>query len=163
MKNLKQLLKQPLRAVSSSVVVFMFIVALLGFSDAAYLTVEHYRGVVPPCTLTSDCDLVLTSSYAVVAGIPVALLGTLYYLAILVGLFAYLDTKKTAIIKWTLLFTIFGLLASFGLIYVQVFVLYSYCMYCIISATVSTVLFISAMEVIEKYRIIDIDEEYYVK
>jgi uncharacterized membrane protein len=163
MKNLKQLFRQPLRAVPSSVVVFMFIVALLGFSDAAYLTVEHYRGVVPPCTLTSDCDLVLTSSYAVIAGIPVALLGTIYYLAILVGLFAYLDTKKTAIIKWTLLGTIFGLLASFGLIYVQVFVLYSYCMYCIGSAIVSTILFITAMEVIEKYRIIDIDDEYYVE
>ncbi len=141
----------------------MLAVALIGFADATYLTIEHFRGVIPPCTLTADCDLVLTSSYAIFLGIPVALIGTFYYLAILVGLFAYLDTKKTAILKWTLLFTIFGLLVSFSLIYIQVFVLYSYCIYCIGSALISTILFISAMEIIEKYGIIDIDDEYYVK
>lgn len=163
MKNLKQLLKQPLKAVPTSAVVFMFIVALIGFADATYLAIEHFRGVIPPCTLTADCDLVLTSDYAVVFGIPVALLGALYYFIILIGLFAYLDTKKTEIIKWTLLLTIFGLLVSFSLIYIQVFVLYSYCVYCIGSALISTILFITAMEVIEKYRIIDIDNEYYIK
>ncbi len=141
----------------------MFIVALIGFADATYLTIEHFRGVIPPCSLTADCDLVLTSSYAIVFGIPVALVGALYYLLTLIGLFAYIDTKNTALLKWTLLFTIFGLLASFALIYIQVFVLYSYCMYCIGSALVSTILFITAMEVIEKYRIIDINDEYYIK
>ncbi len=132
----------------------MFIIALIGFADATYLTIEHFRGVIPPCTLTADCDLVLTSSYSVLFGIPVSLLGTLYYLAILVGLFAYLDVKKTVILKWTLLLTIFGLLTSFCLIYIQVFVLYSYCMYCMISALISTVLFIAAMETIDRYKII---------
>ena len=163
MKHLKQLLKRPLKAVPNSVIIFMLVVALIGFADATYLTIEHFRGVIPPCTLTADCDLVLTSSYAVVLGIPVALLGALYYFTMLVGLFAYLDTKKTVILKWTLLLTIFGLLASFSLIYVQVFVLYSYCTYCIASALVSTILFITAMEIIEKYGIINIDDEYYVE
>lgn len=155
MKNLKQLLKQPLKAVPSSIIIFLLIVALIGFVDASYLTIEHFRGVIPPCTVTSDCGLVLTSSYSVIYGMPMSLLGAIYYLTILVGLFAYLDTKNAKILKWTLLITIFGLLASLSLIYVQVFVLYSYCLYCIISATVSVVLFISAMEVLEKYRMIE--------
>jgi uncharacterized membrane protein len=163
MKNLKQLLKQPLKAVPIRTVLFMFVFALIGFIDAAYLTIEHFRGIIPPCSLTADCDLVLTSSYSVIFGIPVALFGALYYLVILVGLFSYLDTKRTAFLKWTLLITIFGLLASFCLIYIQVFVLYSYCTYCIGSALISTILFIMAMEIIEKYKIIDVNDEYYIK
>ena len=51
--------------VSTGAVVFLFIVALIGFADASYLTVEHYRNVIPPCT-TSGCETVLTSSYSTI-------------------------------------------------------------------------------------------------
>jgi uncharacterized membrane protein len=129
----------------------MFVVALVGFIDATYLAVEHYQGVIPPCTVTAGCELVLTSSYAAIFGIPVSLLGALYYLAILAGLFAYLDFRKTIILNCTFLFTIFGLLASLWFVYLQIFVIHSYCTYCLGSALTSAILFVTAALAFPKY------------
>ena len=134
-------------------VVAVLIVAVLGFADAAYLTIEHYRGVVPPCTVVSGCETVLTSAYSIVAGVPVSLLGTLYYLVIAVGVFAYIDTKKTNILKWTLSLTIFGLLMSLWFIFVQGFILEAWCLYCLGSAASSIALFILASVVFKKFQI----------
>jgi uncharacterized membrane protein len=55
--------------------------AIVGASIAAYLTFVHYAHSSPICT-TGGCEKVQHSSYATLAGIPVALLGLLAYLAI---------------------------------------------------------------------------------
>jgi uncharacterized membrane protein len=56
--------------------------AVVGGAIAAYLTVVHYAHVSPICT-TGGCEKVQKSSYAEVAGIPVALLGLVAYAAVL--------------------------------------------------------------------------------
>jgi len=56
--------------------------ALVGTAVAAYLTYVHYAHVSPICT-TGGCEKVQTSSYAKLAGVPVALLGLIAYVAIL--------------------------------------------------------------------------------
>ena len=55
--------------------------AVVGATIAAYLTYVHYADVAPICT-TGGCEKVQRSSYAKIAGVPVALLGLLAYLAI---------------------------------------------------------------------------------
>ncbi len=56
---------------SNAIVIVMFIAALVGFADSAFLTAEHVRGIIPPCTL-GGCEGVLTSRYASIGGfIPV--------------------------------------------------------------------------------------------
>jgi uncharacterized membrane protein len=134
-------------------------VALVGFADAALLTVEHYRGVIPPCT-TAGCDLVLTSPYSSILGIPVSLLGALYYLAIAVGAFVYLESRHgrgeiaahhSAILKWALLATVLGLLMSIWFTAAQVFIIHSYCLYCLGSAATSTTLFVIGWIILKKH------------
>ena len=147
MMNFKQLYRQPLRTVPISLIVILFLVALIGFADSSYLTLEHYQGRIPPCTTTANCDLVLTSSYSSIAGLPVALLGSIYYLLILIGLFAYFESRNINILKSTLLFTVAGLLASMVFVFIQVFLLRSYCQYCLLSALTSTILFAGAMHI----------------
>lgn len=56
--------------------------ALVGGGIAAYLTVVHYAHTAPIC-VNSGCETVQKSKYAELAGIPVALLGLLGYLAII--------------------------------------------------------------------------------
>ncbi len=56
--------------------------ALAGSAVAAYLTFVHYAHTSPICT-TGGCEKVQHSSYATLAGVPVALLGLLAYIAIL--------------------------------------------------------------------------------
>jgi len=148
---------RPLTKVSSAAVVLLFVVALLGFADATYLTVEHYRGVIPPCSITSGCEQVLTSPYSSVLGFPVSLGGSIYYLVVMVGCLIFLESKHLSaniqahhysILKWTLVFTLAGFLASLWFVYVQAFILYSYCQYCLGSALSSTILCVTAMEIL---------------
>jgi uncharacterized membrane protein len=58
------------------------VAALAGIAVAAYLTVIHYTHTSPICT-TGGCEKVQRSSYAKLAGVPVALLGLVAYVAIL--------------------------------------------------------------------------------
>lgn len=151
MSNLKNFLKQPLLPVPTSLVVAILFVAIIGFADASYLTIEHYQGNIPPCSLTNGCEKVLTSSYSVILGVPVSLAGSIFYLAVAVGAFAYLEGKRERIFFYTQILTMFGLLFSLWFIYVQAFILQAYCLYCLFSAVTSIALFVLARTVFSKY------------
>ena len=120
----------------------MLTIGVLGFLDATYLAVEHFLNSIPPCSLVSGCEEVLTSNFAVIGGVPVALLGALYYLLIVVMTIVFLDTKNTRVLKIAAKLTILGFIASLGFVYIQLFVLHAICLYCMGSALTSTLLFI---------------------
>lgn len=119
----------------------LIIIALIGFADAAYLTVEHYQNKIPPCAI-GGCETVLTSEYSQIIGIPVSLVGSVYYLILLILLFLFLDTKKEIFLRIPKLLSILGALASFGFVYVMVFVIKEFCPYCAVSAVTSTLIFL---------------------
>ncbi len=134
-----------------TLIVYGFIlVSFLGFLDAGFLTVEHFRGAVPPCNITHGCEAVTTSVYSQILGIPVALLGALYYLTMFLGTILYLDTKRELILKLLAYFTITGLLFSLWFTFVQAVLLKAFCQYCLLSATTSTSLFIIGMTYLKK-------------
>jgi uncharacterized membrane protein len=72
------------------------VLALVGASIAAYLTYARYSKSAIACP-TSGCETVQSSSYAVVAGVPVALLGLVAYLVILVGLALPRDLGRSVV------------------------------------------------------------------
>ncbi len=133
-------------------VITFIVVALLGLCDAGYLTIKHFRGEIPPCSILHGCEQVTTSVYSQILGIPVALLGALYYLAILFGCTLYLDTKNTKILKYISYFTITGLLFSLYFTALQAFVIHSWCQYCLFSAFTSTTLFVNGMIYLSKTK-----------
>lgn len=155
MKHLKRWFSKPLKLIPNSLVIFALVVALLGFADASYLTIEHYQGVIPPCSVVEGCEQVLTSEFAVVAGIPVALVGAIYYLLISIGIFAYLESKNEKLLKLALLIPVIGFLATLYFLYLQVFVIGAYCLYCLGSALVTTILFIISLTVFSRYSASD--------
>ena len=115
------------------------LLALVGLADALYLTIEHVTGQSVRCTIIAGCSAVLSSPYAVVAGIPLAVIGaaayfTVFSLAILT-LFGYHWAGK---LMGVLVFTMFGL--SLWLIYLQAFVIREFCQYCLLSAAITTAL-----------------------
>lgn len=118
---------------------------VLGFSDSTYLFIEHLRGVLPSCYLISGCDRVLLSPYAEIFGVPVALLGVLYYGIIVAGSLLFFDIGKSSILKYLSLFSIAGIIASGYFVFLQLFVIKSICLYCVLSAVSSTVLFVIGM------------------
>jgi len=149
--NLRHLLNRPLQRPPISLVIGFAVVALVGFADAAYLTIEHYRHIIPPCSLTgSGCSTVLTSAYSTVFGVPVALIGALYYLAVLVGTCAYLESKNLKPLRAAILPIIPGFVISLFLLIIQAFVLHSYCLYCLGSALITTILFVLTLIILLK-------------
>ena len=111
-------------------------VAGLGLVIAGYLTAVHYAGGEPVCAIAHGCATVQKSRYAELAGVPVALLGLLGYLAILAALARDGERGRTAVA--------FLSLAGFGfsawLTYVEVARLDAICVWCVASAVCMTLL-----------------------
>lgn len=120
---------------------------VIGFSDATYLTIAHYTGASVLCTIVHGCDTVIKSSYATLYGIPVALFGMLYYVTVIALGIAYFDTKKTLFLFILSSLTIVGLLASIWFVFLQVAVIKAICLYCMISATTSSLLFLLGVHI----------------
>ena len=117
------------------------LLALLGLADALYLTVEHVTGQSVKCTIISGCSEVLSSPYAVVAGVPLAAVGAAAYFTVFsLATLAIFDYRLAR----TLLLPLAGamFLVSLWLIYLQAFVIGEFCQYCLLSAAITTVLLV---------------------
>ena len=120
----------------------ILLLGFLGFIDTLYLTYEHFTGTPVNCSILSGCDKVLTSSYSTILGIPLALIGTLYYILILATIANYLRNRNETRIKYLFGLVGLGFIFSLFLVYLQFFVLKALCLYCLISAASSTLIFI---------------------
>jgi uncharacterized membrane protein len=129
---------------STTVYVIAAIVALIGLGDAIYLTVEHITGQSVRCTIISGCSEVLSSPYAVVRGVPLAMIGAGAYFAVFslatLAAFQYRLAGKllTAIVGLMFLTTVW-------LLYLQAFVIHHFCQFCLLSAAVTIVLTVLAI------------------
>ena len=117
-------------------------VAFLGFLDAMYLTAHRFFGVPIQCNLTHRCDTVLSSSYSEILGVPVVVMGVLFYLTVFFGGYLYLEHKNKKLLAAVSLLTFGGLLFSIWMTVVQAFILHAFCQYCLLSAASSTALFL---------------------
>ena len=117
------------------------VLSLLGLADALYLTIEHVTGQSVRCTILAGCSAVLSSPYAVVAGIPLAAIGAAAYFAVfslaILTLFGYSGAGKLMRALVVLMF-----LVSLWLIYLQAFVIREFCQYCLLSALITTTLLV---------------------
>ena len=117
------------------------LLSLLGLADALYLTVEHVTGQSVKCTIISGCSEVLSSPYAVVAGVPLAAVGAAAYFGVFsLATMAAFGYRVAARLLTALVVAMF--LVSLWLIYLQAFVIRQFCQYCLFSAAVTTILLI---------------------
>jgi len=120
----------------------LLLFSFVGFLDATYLTVQHFLGSSINCSIFEGCNEVITSRYASIAGIPVALLGALYYCTLFISLIAYCDTRNERILYFIAHFVFIGFFASIWFLFLQLFIIKAICFYCVISAVTSTMLFV---------------------
>ena len=119
------------------------ILALVGLGIATYLSYVEIAHVEAICGPIGGCNFVQSSPYAHILGIPVAVLGVLYYLAIGV-LWA---GQRSPSRRWAnrsvlglLGLTFIGILFSIYLTFLEIFVVQAVCTWCLGSALVATVL-----------------------
>jgi uncharacterized membrane protein len=115
----------------------MIVLTALALAVASYLTYVHYAGIKPACTAGESCTKVQTSAYSELAGVPVALLGLIGYVAIMASLLApENETSRFA----TVALTVVGFGFSAYLTYREVFSIHAICEWCVSSAIILTVL-----------------------
>ncbi len=140
-----------LQRISKWIPVVILLLALVGFSDATFLTVKHYQGIIPPCSI-NGCETVLTSKYSTMFGIPDPLFGSIFYFIVIVSLVAYFDSKKEFFLKFAFGFSVFGFLFSLYFISIMTFVIHALCEYCALSAFSSISIFaLSAYALYKNY------------
>ena len=121
----------------------LIVMASIGVALAGYLTYLHYSGTEPPCSIKGNpCSQVQKSRYSELAGVPVALIGLLGYIAILGSLLVReTETSRFA----TAALTLGGFGFSAYLTGREVFTLEKICEWCVSSAIIMTILVVLAV------------------
>src|SRR6058998_611049 len=106
----------------------LLLLAILGVAGSSLALREHYRTDASPCSINErwDCGIVNHSPYAVIAGVPVAVIGIAGYIA-LAGL-AFARQYRIALAA-----ALGGLGFSLYLAHIEAHVLGVWCIYCVIS------------------------------
>lgn len=129
----------------------MACLALVGLADSLYLTVQHVTGESVRCTVISGCSEVLSSPYASINGIPLALIGAIAYFTVFslatLAAFSYPLVGKLLLLVTGLMF-----LTTLWLIYLQAFVIGQFCQFCLLSAFVTIVLSILVVLILRTNR-----------
>jgi uncharacterized membrane protein len=123
----------------------ILVVTTIGFLDAAYLTYVHYNGLKGLICAgahngKSSCETVQSSSWAKVAGIPVALLGLIGYVGLYVSYYvtAKIDGEVGRAMGFCIALIGFGF--SMYLTYRELFTIHAICEWCVGSAVCMTIL-----------------------
>lgn len=113
--------------------------SLAGVVDASLALREHYNTGTSPCSINDvwDCGTVNHSQYAVLFGVPVAIIGIVGYalLGALAGRLPWITAAAA----------LGGMIFSLRLSWVEWKQLETWCIYCVTSQGIITAIFISAL------------------
>jgi uncharacterized membrane protein len=128
------------------------VLALVGFADAAYLTANHFAGSSVFCGASGGCETVLTSEFATLGPVPLALLGALYYgVASLIAWTPGTSWSRGASRALAAL-TGAAFAVSAVLFWLQAAVIHAWCRFCLVSAVVTTLLFATSIWLLRRDR-----------
>lgn len=114
----------------------MIVFSVIGLAASIESIIAHYNPSVSDfCTIneTFDCDVVNTSKYSVILGIPVGVLGAVSYGFLLAGSIVYLLRRGEELLDALLGVAAVGFVFSLYLTYIEAFVLKTWCLVCISS------------------------------
>ena len=109
----------------------LVVLALAGFFISFYLTLTHYRDLIPPCYVTSGCESVVTSRYATILGVPLSLIGAVFFAAMFFLGIALITGPPKKVVRAYELLAFAGVLAAVVLFLIQAVLLRDYCTYCL--------------------------------
>lgn len=139
----------------------MYVLSAIGFLAALYLTLVHYAGVPLECSTSGliNCANVINSPYGYLFGIPVALLGVVFFILEFAVLFVT-SSKRFGALERTgsdirILYNALGLAFVFYLLYAE-YIVGNICEYCTVVHVVTVLLFILSFFGFEEKKL-----EYY--
>ena len=122
------------------------LLSAVGIADSAYLSWARLTDTSLTCAKILDgCNVVAASPYSTLFGVfPLAYLGLIFYVLIFLTSVLLIVRPREILHEALYYFTLIGFLSSAYFIYVQGFKIHAFCVYCVISATTSTLLFVVA-------------------
>lgn len=123
-------------------------VAVMGWAASATLTAIHLWVLPLPAGVEPQGAIqVITSDWAKIGPIPLALIGAAYYTAMIAAGATLLHTKDRRIERLLLPVTALGVLASAVFVYLQFGPIGAVCPFCMMSATATTLLLLFEVEI----------------
>jgi vitamin-K-epoxide reductase (warfarin-sensitive) len=121
----------------------LVLLALLGIVVSALALREHYRTDTSPCSINDkwDCGIVNHSPYSVIWNVPVAMIGIAGYL--LMGAMALKRAYRMLLVA-----VLAGLGFSLYLAHIEAHVLVIWCVYCVISLGVISLMSLLVLSLI---------------
>ena len=120
----------------------LIILAIGGILTSSYLISKRRSLNTIVCPLGGACEEVLTSKYSKTFSIKNDILGVLYYSYTLIFAIS-LFFVGAAFIKYEIVISGGALLFSLYLVFVQAKILNAYCFYCLVSAGINLLIFLS--------------------
>ncbi|MBZ5665216.1 MAG: vitamin K epoxide reductase family protein [Acidobacteriia bacterium] len=113
----------------------LVVLAVIGIAASSLALREHYRTDASPCSINErwDCGIVNHSPYAMFHGVPVAVIG-------IVGYFMLGALASGKAYPWMLPLVTVALVFAVHLADIEKFVLGVWCIYCVISLGVITLM-----------------------
>ena len=132
--------------------IIILALSVVGFADATFLAMKKMIGSPIICLGSNGCGVVDASSYSNVAGIPLSILGSLFYAVTILLLVQYLLRKQKRILDIAMVTLIAGGIFSVYLILLQAFVIKAWCYYCIVSDTIGIINALLIIRLMEKKK-----------
>jgi uncharacterized membrane protein len=122
------------------------LLCLAGIGVAAYLTIVHYNAkliLACPATGIVNCAKVTESPQSAILGVPVALLGLLYFVAITpLHLPAAWRSESALLRRARVTAAVAGILMVLYLVYTELFTLDALCLWCTAVHAITFLLFV---------------------
>jgi uncharacterized membrane protein len=115
--------------------------AIVGLAVSLYLLTVHWGWWVAVCLGVGNCEVVNTSTYSELLGIPVALLGALTYISLIaLSTLIWKDLFAEYARLGRFFIATIGVAFSAYLTYVELFILHEICPWCVLSAILITLI-----------------------
>lgn len=122
----------------------MVIFTVIGLLDSIYLSWIKLANQETMCAGIGDCEVVNSSKYSEIGGIPIAVIGAVAYIFIL--LFLLIENRNLFWRENSLIyvfgFSLIGTIYSGYLTYLEIAVIHAICPFCVISAIAILIIFI---------------------
>ena len=122
----------------------------LGVALYIYYTKKHHQQLV--CPIGSDCNAVITSRYSKFLGVPLEHWGMFYYSVIFAAYIILIFAPhliSELFLSGLIMFTATAFLFSLYLLFAQAFLLRQWCIWCLISAGLCAVIFVTTLRASE--------------
>lgn len=128
--------------------IILIFTSFAGFLLSLYIYHKKREKKPMVCPLKSDCNAVIYSQFSSFFGIPLEILGLVYYaiIAIAYGTFLALPNLiSSSLLFATLSLTTVGFFFSIYLIFIQAFAIKQWCVWCLTSASLCGIIFITTI------------------